>query len=200
MLPKETEKSQLYKLLCDHSLILSYIHSKLEILNYLVEGYNTNQPVLMNSRYFIFESHIIYRSLIIDFCALYCSGRSDKRSFHQLSKFYSDVPSNLRIEIESLLDEYNNGKNPIMTLKKLRDSQIAHYDLEEIETLSFNHDHLELFNTLFKKGTELVNKIGKYFSHSIGFDFTMLSKLEFLKRLIAEIVENRTSNKDNNLH
>jgi hypothetical protein len=186
-LPKELEESKLFQLVTDQQMIASYIHAKLEILQYWKHGYDTNVPVLMNDRFLIFNAHIYYRSLIIDFCALFGSNRkTDRRSFFLLRQFYPDLTVKVQEAVEQILIYYTGEDSPFEEMRLMRNRQIAHYDIEEVKTLTFNFDHLDLFAKMYEDAIGLIKLMGRTFTPSVGFDFKTLSKLNHFTRLIDD--------------
>lgn len=63
-------------------LITIYIAQRLQIINYILDGYNNNKPVLINNNFLHFTAHVYYRSVIVDLYALFGPpNNNNKNSF-----------------------------------------------------------------------------------------------------------------------
>jgi len=118
-------------------LITSFIENRLQIVNYIKEGYDFDKPILMNNRFLHFTAHIYYRSIIEDLYALFGkAGKDNKYSFFHITKQYEDLFKPTTITI--VQDWINDSKDDINAITHLRHKQIAHYDFSIKESIRLN--------------------------------------------------------------
>lgn len=65
-------------------LLASYIEQRLQIVNYIIDGYNENLPVLGNNQFLHYTEHVFFRSIINDLYALFGDNRNNKVNFWTL--------------------------------------------------------------------------------------------------------------------
>ena len=178
---------ELQKMLKKQFLIASYIEQKLQIVNFIKEGYDNNKPILINNSFLHFTAHIYYRSIIVDLLALFGSATNiNKNSLDFIEKNHKDL---LKLEIvETVKDWISKSDAEIKIIKGLRDTQIAHYDFIEQESISFNFNNLSELNSLFYLAQKIISLYGSSFKDeniSFGFDFGNISdELNSLESLI----------------
>lgn len=177
----------LQKMLRKQFLIAFYIEQKLQIVNFIKDGYDDNKPILIDNSFFHFTAHIYYRSIIVDLCALFGTANDiNKNSFLFIEKKFKD---SFKPEIvETVKDWIFKSEEDIKIITDLRDKQIAHYDFIEKESISFNFNNLSELNRLFSIAQKIICHYGSSFKDeniSIGYDFGNLSdELKSLKSLI----------------
>ena len=177
-------ENELQKLLGKQFLIAGYIEPRLQILNFIMDGYNDNVPVLMNNRFLHFTAHNYYRSVIVDLAALYTDKKTThKNNFYRLTNddvIISFLKPDTITEIKGWLSQV---KNEVKVITTLRDKEIAHFDFDKKESISLNFDNRDIINNLFDLSKKIINNIGKHLS--IGYDFERESQyIRSLKRLI----------------
>ncbi|KAA2240317.1 hypothetical protein F0L74_29595 [Chitinophaga agrisoli] len=165
---------ELAELLGKQYLIAAYVEKKIQLVNYIKDGYDKDLPILINNRFLHFTAHINYRSVIVDLYALYGPfGRNNKYSFFRILEpeyeylIASESRNNLRLNLSNL-------SRQISTIKNLRHKQIAHYDFEQTESINLNFDNLLLVNGLFESAKEILKQIGMAFvdeSLTTSYDF-----------------------------
>lgn len=148
-------ENELDILLGRQSMILSLIKEKLDIVNYIKDGYDKNAPVLMNSRFLHFTAHVYFRSIVVDFCALFVNRNSEKHNFHKIYQdsrvachLESHVPPDLQLLLESRKEDTNR-------IHFLRDKEYAHYDFLE-NKMSFSLKETPMLNRLFNTSVEIL--------------------------------------------
>lgn len=130
--PQNDDYRTAQQLLSDQLLILGLIHNKLEVLKYISDGHTNNKPVLSDNAFIQYMAQVFYRSLVIDFTALFGKdGINDGNSLQQLynKKFDRDLPAEKLSEIRAILGSYKPDKNPIKRLTNYRNKEVAHYDI-----------------------------------------------------------------------
>lgn len=182
-------ENRLQKVLGKQFLIAAYIETKLQIVNYIKEGYDSNKPILINNRFLHFTAHTYYRSIVVDLFALFGPANShNKNSFRHFNLKYEDTLN--RSAIKAVEEWIDNADNDIRTIMLLRHKQIAHYDFEQKESISLNFDHLSQINSLFELAKRIIIHLGHAFLDEeirIGYDFERKHQyLESLERLIAK--------------
>lgn len=177
------------KLLSEQFLITAFVEQKLQIVNYIKSGYDENEPILINNSFLHFTAHIYYRSVIVDLYALFGPGsQNNKCSIFNISKESGNkIKTDVLKKVRSWLKEKRNN---IEIIKKLRHQQIAHFDFEQIESISLNFDNLEVLNDLFNLAKRIISLYGESTnekSESMGFDFENKSQyVRSLKALISK--------------
>src|SRR5688572_12345883 len=109
-------ENELQKLIGKQFLITSYIESKLQIVNYIKEGYDSNRLVLINNSFLHFTAHTYYRSIIIDLHALFGTpNKNNKQSFKQVSNDHIELlnPGT----VETVLGWINSAKEDIKAIE-----------------------------------------------------------------------------------
>ena len=155
--------NSLQKLLGKQYLIAAYIEAKLQIVNFIKEGYDANKPILINNRFLHFTAHTYYRSIAIDLYALFGPANNhNKNSFLHIDDTYRSllVPNS----IEAVNTWIVNDQQSILIIKDLRHKQIAHYDFTFKEAISLNFDNLNHLNTLFALAKKIITFYGQAFS------------------------------------
>lgn len=156
------EENELQKLLGKQFLIAAYIESKLQIVNYIKEGYDQNKPILINNRFLHFTAHSYYLSIIVDLYALFGpANANNKNSFKHINSNYRYLLKSESIEI--VHEWITKAEENIQIIKNLRHMQIAHYDFDSKEAIYLNFDNLTRINTLF----ELAKRIIQFYSAAI---------------------------------
>jgi hypothetical protein len=171
-------------------LIASYIENKLQIVNFIKNGYDENKPVLVNNRFLHFTAHVYYRSIIIDLYALL--GPANSNNKYSFRHILNNRPEYLRPDsidnIQKLLDM---AADDISIVKNLRHTEMAHYDFTIRESIKLNFDNLSVINKLFQLSQTIINELGGAFldeEATIGYDFNRRhSYLDSLERLISKV-------------
>lgn len=178
-------------MLAKQFLIASYILEKLQIVNFIKEGYDNDKAILIDNSFLHFTAHIYYRSSIIDLYTLFGkANRNNENSFLSINESFNQVLKPDSIEV--VKEWINNSQGDIMIVKDLRDKEIAHYDFRDKESISLNFDSLSQLNTLHSLAQKIITHYGDSFKNendSIGFDFEIdYQNLESLKWLVAKAV------------
>jgi len=169
-------------------LIAAYIENKLQIVNYIKDGYDKNAPVLMNNKFLHFTAHVYYRSIVIDLYALLGPANiNNKNAFKYIIKAR---PSELKSEsLKQIADLLINAASKIQTIKNLRHTQMAHYDFSLKDAISLNFNDLPIINELFLLCQAIINMFGASYIKdelTIGYDFGRRHQyLDSLERLIS---------------
>lgn len=148
------------KLLDKQYLITSYIESRLQIVNFIVDGYNNNTSVLMDNRFLHFSAHIYYRNIIVDLVALFSEGQNHKQSFYRIINNNNIVKPDTRSDIQTWLSD---KKSEIDRIKLLRNKEIAHFEFSYTEVISMNFDDLQIINDLSDLAKRIITKISSSF-------------------------------------
>jgi len=189
------KENSLRNLLGKQYLITAFIEPRIQIVNYIMDGYDNNVPILMNNRFLHFTAHNYYRSIIVDLCALYCDNRaSHKYNFYKLlNNFHFETL--LQPGTMSLIQTWlANQESAIGIIKVLRDKQIAHYDFEQ-ESIDLDFDNLKIITDLFDLAKRVIVRCGSSFideEQTIGYDFGRRSYyVTSLERLINNASRNK---------
>jgi len=184
-------ENEIQRLLGKQFLITAYIEPRLQIVNFIKDGYDNNVPVLMNNRFLHFTAHNYYRSIIVDLAALFTDKTTThKNNFYRLTKDDAAILSlkpNAIVNIKNWLLEVKDETSLIRTL---RDKEIAHFDFDEKESISLNFDNRHIINTLFNLAEKIIAYSGKSFMNenlSIAYEFERESQyIRSLKGLITK--------------
>ena len=71
----------------------------------------------------------------------------------------------------------------------MRNSDIAHYDFNESESIRLNFNNLSRLNNLYKIAKQIISHYGHSFKKeemTIGYDFENGSDIDSLKRLLSK--------------
>ena len=169
-------KDSLQNMLKKQFLIVYFIEQKLQIVNFIKEGFDNNKPILIDNSFLHFTAHIYYRSIIVDLCALF--GSPNKINKNSLWVIEKDFKSFFETEIfETIKDWLSKSETDIKIIKNLRDKEIAHYDFIITESISFNFNNLYEINKLFSIAKKIICYYGSSFNEniSIGFDLGNIS-------------------------
>ena len=170
-------------------LIAVYTEQKLQLVNYIKDGYDENKPILINNAFLHFTAHVYYRSIVVDVYALFGKpNNNNKYSLLHIPKRFKDEFKEGTIEIVS--EWINGSKDFIEIIEKLRHQQIAHYDFTENNAISLNFDELYIRNELYSLAKRTISYFGastKNKDDGLGFDFGRRHhKVDSLERLIAK--------------
>lgn len=185
------------ELVVDQFLILSgVIDKKLSIVTRIHEGYNKNEPVLINNGFLHYIARMLYRSLIIDFAALFGKSKDDKNRLHLLcDKQHKQNISSIDFErIQFLLNKYKPSIEPVKEIIRLRNKEVAHYDLLASEhdgvnrvSIGYNLNYVEELNELFIVAKEVITLAS---SGESGFGWgSQNQKLRGLENTIAALLK-----------
>ncbi len=183
--------TDLHQLLGKQYLITSFIESRLEVVNYIMEGYNNNMPVLMNNRFLHFTAHKFYRSIIIDLYALFGQATTaNKYSFRFINEKYRHLLDPACIpQVKKWIRE---KETIIKEITHLRNKQIAHYNFTDKDSISLNFNHLPQINELFESARLIIIHCGHNWldeHERTGYDFGREHQyLNSLRRLIDKAV------------
>jgi hypothetical protein len=151
-------KSPLANLLSNQSMILSFLKEKLEIVNFIVWGYKSNLPILINNRFLHSVSHVYYRSLIVEICTLFDNHKHQSNNFYLLinanKKYLKELRSDAVSSIEQKLKEsllYFTDE-----IKDARNEEISHFRFKEGTKISLNHKYLTELNCLYNIAFEII--------------------------------------------
>ena len=177
------------RLISNQSLILSYIKDKLDIINFIMWGYNNNLPVLINNGFLHSATHVYYRSIIVEVCTLFDNHKFQSNNFHLLineDKKYSKELTSNAIEFikEKLLDSKNYFLEEIINI---RNEEVSHFRFKDGTKISLNHEYLDELNNLFDLAKQII-KISQYgfkdttkcSDHMIGLSGHSLDSLQRL--------------------
>ena len=183
------KENKLQKLLGKQFLITAYIESRLQLVNYIKEGYDDNLSILINSRFLHFTAHTFYRSVIVDLFSLF--GKPGKENRYSLLQINSDCSQFLNKQcIDDVAKLLSNCQDDIATITKLRHNQIAHFNFEQNEGISLDFDNLDILNTLFKTAVKIITMCGESFlaeEDRTGYDFERESQyIRSLEKLIGK--------------
>ena len=180
------EQNKLIQLARNQHLILSFIQEKLDIVNYILAGYENNEPIFMTNQFLHYTAHIYYRTIIVEFGALYINKlKNNKNNFHSYykEKWVRDFLNEESInKIRGWLDDisHNIKRNEI-----LRHNTIAHFNFDNIESkISFNFEGLVVLNELFEVGMKILSCVG---DGKIDYSYKNDSYLTDLKRIIEDL-------------
>lgn len=166
---------ELQEMLRKQLLIIRYIKQKLQIVNFIKNGYDTNRPILINNSFLHFTARIFYRSIIIDLYALF--GRVTKNNKNAFGWFNEEKYKVLLKPktVETVNNWILQSNEKIEIIKNLRNKQIAHYDfIEQISSINFNLDNLSELNSLYCLAQKIISHCGQSFkdeSKSLDFEF-----------------------------
>jgi hypothetical protein len=153
-------ENEVQQLLGKQFLITSFLETKLQVLNYIKQGYDDNKPILMNNRFLHFTAHMYYRSIIIDLYALFGQPTgNNKNSFFHIKKKYDNKFD--EAHLKTLLQWIENERSHITIVQNSRREQIAHYDFSVNESITLNFDHLASLNALYKLSVRIISFCGK---------------------------------------
>ncbi len=128
-IPQDNDRRTAQQLLQDQLLILGLIHNKLEVVKYVREL--QHDTAALSNAFITDVLHVYYRSLVIDFAALFGrDGTNDSNSLQQLynKKYDKDLPEEQLRAMRSALGSYKPDKNPVKRLTNYRNKEVAHYD------------------------------------------------------------------------
>lgn len=186
---------KLKDLLGKQYLIAAYIEPRLQLANFIKEGYEADKPILINNRFLHFTAHNYYRSVALDLYALF--GRADKNRnkysfFHIDNRYESLVTVGSIHAVQSWLFA---AEKEIKIVELMRHRQIAHYDFDKKASISLNFNHLTELNTLFNLAKQIISYCGNDFVDEeirMGYVFERRSQyLDSLERLIAKAAQNK---------
>lgn len=202
-------KRSLNEMLGDQFMILSVAKTKLDLLNYIKDGYDNNKPILKNNRFLHYVGLILYKSLIIDLSSLFNNdGQNEKNNLHLLISKNSEYKDNLGPdcieEVQTILSKYRSNNDPVRKIVALRNKEIAHYDLEysigdngelikqaeERVTIRFNWDHVNVLNELFNIGKTVIEKCGDVLDTDYDWDIT--DEIQSLDNLLQNAIKMQT--------
>ena len=168
---QDLQEDPVIKLAAKQHLILSLIHQKLEIVNYIFNGWDTNQPILINTRFLHYTAHIFYRTIIIEIGALFL--KKTETNKNNLHRYYKEEWVKQYLDEERIrnVEEWLKGvQSSISKIERLRHNEIAHFDFPDDKkpTVSFNFNNLMLLNQLFKVALNIVEYVC-YGKTSFGF-------------------------------
>jgi hypothetical protein len=183
----KTMKDSMKDILGKQFLITSFIENRLQIVNFIKEGYDLNKPILMNNRFLHFTAHIYYRSIIVDLYSLFGKPSKDnKYSFLHITEQFKDFVK--PTTIETVRNWIIASQDDINTITQLRHKQIAHYDFTKKESISLNFNNLFRLNNLYNLATRIISYYGESFldeEDMVGYDFGRRHQyLDSLQRLI----------------
>lgn len=177
------------KLIENQQLILYFLEGKLDVVNYIRQGWEKEtSKVLMYSQFLHRTAHIYYRSLYIDYCALYgVANPNNKNSFrHLIKRHRADIdPQNIMV-LEWLLNNYHQDVLPIKTLIEKRNSYIAHYDMSEETKISFRMENLQTFNELLPVSKRIIALAGPRISLPPDGNLELLLLKDLLEKVKDE--------------
>lgn len=151
------------QLLEDQLLVLKLIHEKLSVLQYLRDAEGEKKTIIENNVYTRYMSDVLYKSLIIDYVALF--GGDRKQEKNSLQMFYTDTYNNSidpekLSAIRSAMSRYKPIKNPIKRLTNLRDKEVNHFDTTSVGnarvTIRINWELVEIMEELFKIAQKVI--------------------------------------------
>ncbi len=159
---QDVQEDLVIKLAAKQHLILSMVHQKLEIVNYIFNGWDTNQPVLINTRFLHYTAHIFYRTIIIELGALFL--KKTETNKNNLHRYYKEdwVKQYLDEEkIRNVEERLTGVQSSISKIERLRHNEIAHFNFKNDKnpTVSFNFDNLTLLNLLFQVALKTVEYV-----------------------------------------
>lgn len=174
-------------LINNQALILSFIKDKLDIVNFIMWGYENNMPLLIDNEFLHSMTHVYYRSIIVEICTLFDNNKYQSNNFHLLitkDKKYSKELTLDAIELikEKLLDSENSLLAEIITI---RNEEVSHFRFKDGNNISLNHKYLDELNFLFEIGCEIIKisqlgfiEISKCREHRIGLSGHSLHSLQ----------------------
>jgi hypothetical protein len=156
------------------SLILSLLAEKLSITNYLLAQLsNDNTPAVLSNHFFIFTTHVYFRSAVIDLCALLADNKkTHKNNFHRIYQDSNLAQSLAPAAVARVKQLLGDAKQHIDEIVALRDTALAHYDLIQ-PNLSFDTEKISVVNKLFTLSQEILSLCGQEIGigYIIGFDY-----------------------------
>lgn len=171
-------------------LITVFAYEKLQIVNFIKEGYDHNKPILINNRFLHHAAHIYYRSIIIDLYSLFGSANNhNKNSF----KFIIDrFQSELKEGCDEIVKQWmTEAEEDIRVITHLRHEKMAHFDFHAKANIDLDFDSLLILNKLIKIAQDIISHYGYSICQEeerMGFDFDLHNQeLESLKRLIDPV-------------
>ncbi|MFN4248593.1 MAG: hypothetical protein ACK4EY_12765 [Flavipsychrobacter sp.] len=186
---KRTTPRSLQELVESQFLILSYLQSKLDTINYISSGYYENKPILKNNRFLIYVGHILQKSLIIDFATLFDTSPNQVNNFHLLyqQEYKNELTAEVFESIRTILSKYRTSKEPVKSIINLRNTQVAHYDPLGSDkqgklSIQLNWDFLDEMNELNNVGKKIIAIMSK--SLGTGYIFPKHNKLKRLDKMV----------------
>lgn len=185
----KNQLDELTQLLRNQFFITDLIKERLEIVNFIKNGYDDNEPVLNNNRFLHFTAHNFYRSIILDLGGLFIDrANTHKNNFHIIVKddnnkrlLEPDAISDIKLWLEQ-------SKEDITIINNIRDDQVAHLDLKERVEIDMNFDNIQTLNDLFELSKKILDKINKSFinaGHGFNHGYRRENRcLNDLKKLI----------------
>ncbi len=154
-------ENELQQLLGRQYLITAFIEPRLQIVNYIKNGYDDNVPLLMNNRFLHFTAHNYYRGIIVDLGSLFInSDRTHKSNFFRILTKPECKILLAPDFICDMSDWLSEVEEDITIIERLRNKEIAHFDLDEKESISMNFNNLLIINTLFDLAKKIITNAG----------------------------------------
>jgi len=151
-------KTPLNQLLTNQFIILSFLKQKLETVNFIRWGYNSDLPILINNRFLHSVAHIFYRSAIVEICTLFDDNRHQSNNFHLLTKrkkkFINELESSTVDAIKQKLDYSKTFFT--QEILDIRNEEISHFRFKNGTVISLNNTFLPELNSLHKLGEDIV--------------------------------------------
>lgn len=147
------------KILRKQYLISEMLRMKLDVVTFIVNGYQQGKSILVDNKFLHFTAQMYYRNAAIDLTALFDKPNKQNRySFFQITKYYTDMlfPEKLN-ELSTWLEEH---KDDINTLVIFRHNEAAHYNFETQNSLQLNTQLLPVFNRLFELTIKIISFLG----------------------------------------
>lgn len=151
------------QLLEDQLQVLQLIYEKLCLLQYLRDADEEQKKVIDNNAYTKYMGELLYKSLVIDYVALFGGDRQKEKN--SLQMYYTDSYNNsLSADklgaMRAAMSRYKPAKNPIKRLTNLRDKEIAHYDDTSVGlarvTIRINWEIVDIMEDLLKVAKKVI--------------------------------------------
>jgi len=173
----------LKKRLKSSSLIAMNALSKLDLINFIIEGYESNDPIMSNNHFLFSVSNNFYKLVILDLHALYGKAtKMNKWSFQHFIKhqeLWQDL--NALMEVQIILDNNSTNAGDIAIL---RDKEIAHQDLDSGPVIKFNTDKLDILNSMANDSIKIIQLIAGSIGAETDFDRDH-TELDAVKELVG---------------
>jgi len=176
-------------------LILWFVQEKLDVFNYISDGYEDHKPILVNNSFLFFTAQVFSRSIIVELAALFSDRNTNKSNFHKIYKAEENKNQIKPDACEKIKIILADCASDIKTIERLRDKEYSHFDFADKSGISLHFDHYDLMNKLYLVGKRILTiastqRINPEKNFGFAFD-TVKDSVESLHWLI----ETHSSNK-----
>ena len=134
------------------------MQQKIQVVNFIKDGYDNNVPVLMTNGFLHYSAHIIARSIPIDLYALFGkANRNNQSAFGHIKKYKDDLIDGTIDKVEAII---KSVQGEVDIISDLRNQQMAHYDFDVNEYISLTLKYVPSLNKLFEVAKDIILMLG----------------------------------------